>query len=963
MSQVRPLLSPLLVGRDDLLALAERRLVEAAAGSGHLLLLSGEAGIGKTRMVSSVLRKAEAAGYRVANGDLAPHDRLVPLASVLDLARTMRDHPAFGTLGADLLALQGGGGADSLGSRRMLVHEIADRIIEAVDQPTLLAFEDLQWADELSLEVIGELARLGRERPLLLLGAYRLDELPLGSMHREWRARLISQRLAEEARLKPLTQDETALVVTLILGTGLPAPREVVAAVYERTDGIPLHIEELLAALDEDARADGRAIRSAQVPDTIEDAVLARVGRLSDDARAVARAGAVIGRCFVPEVLAGCLDRPVADLEAPLAELVEQSFLFPFDFLDRGFYDFRHQLLRDALYATVGPSELRHLHARAAEFGSLLVGSSEVHASVHFERAGLRAQAYRTALAGARAASAVSSRREAFELYGRAVANLPEDLEPDELAILYEGYCEAAMAIDDVAVIEETARLARRHFLEAGRPLDAANMLVVLSASARRDVRPAVDRRELLAQADAELGALPVTPEGNLVLSDVREMQGMLELDAGRHTAALALFELASDLRRASSDPDTSDIDSVVASVEVLAGHVDDGLETMLRGARGARAARQESTGVTAFRWAAASAVRVMAYPVAEVGLREGLRYADEIEQSYCRHVMAATTAHLAWAAGRWDEAVSIASIELVERGSRRGTLGSRDALGFVGFGRGDVGRARTLLDESMAIGRAGGEVDLVLPAAWGLAETALVAGEPDVALQRCEEALALARPTDERALLIPFVVTGVRAALAARRPDAAERWLIEVAALLGGWDGLARPALDHAHGLLRTSAGSTIAARASLEAAITGWEALGRTWETAWARLDLAACLLRSNRETEAIEPLREVEVFAERVGSLPLLKRAAELKGIVRRRGAEAEPWRPLTAREFEIARLVAEGQTNGVIAASLGLSPRTVGAHVEHILAKLAFARRAEIAAWVAVMATGAASAVAT
>ena len=99
----------------------------------------------------------------------------------------------------------------------------------------------------------------------------------------------------------------------------------------------------------------------------------------------------------------------------------------------------------------------------------------------------------------------------------------------------------------------------------------------------------------------------------------------------------------------------------------------------------------------------------------------EGLRYADEIEQSYCRHVMAATTAHLAWAAGRWDEAVSIAEIELVEQGSRRGTLGSRDVLGFVAFGRGDVERARTLLDESMAIGRAGGEVDLVLPALWGL--------------------------------------------------------------------------------------------------------------------------------------------------------------------------------------------------------------------------------------------------
>ena len=74
-------------------------------------------------------------------------------------------------------------------------------------------------------------------------------------------------------------------MTTLILATGLPAPREVVNAVYERTDGIPLHVEELLAALDDRSRLDGRAIRDAHVPDTIEDAVLARVARLSPDAR------------------------------------------------------------------------------------------------------------------------------------------------------------------------------------------------------------------------------------------------------------------------------------------------------------------------------------------------------------------------------------------------------------------------------------------------------------------------------------------------------------------------------------------------------------------------------------------------------------------------------------------------------------------------------------------------------
>ena len=751
-------------------------------------------------------------------------------------------------------------------------------------------------------------------------------------------------------------------MVTLILETGLPAPREVVQRSTSGPMGSRSTSRSCSAALDDEARTDGRASAKRTLPDTIEDAVIARAARPSEALARSRRPGRSSDDASSPRSSRDASTCRPATSRRRSQELVDHVVLVPVRLPRRGFYDFRHALLRDALYGTIPSSELRQLHARAGEFGALISGGSTIHASVHFERAGLHGQAYRAALAGARAASAVSSRREAFELYGRAAANIPDDLPSEDLATLYEGYCEAALAIDNVPLIEETATLARQHYLDAGRPLDAANMLLLLAANARRDVRPAAERRRLLAEAEAELARLPHSPEMNSLLSDARLMRGILELDAGRHTAALALFGEARDLRIASDDPDTADVDYVVASVAVLSGDGHDGFDTMLEGARRARAARQESTGVTAFRWAAAAAVRVMAYPTAEIGLREGLRYADEIEQSYCRHVMAATSANLAWAAGRWDEAVAIAGIELVENGSRRGTLGSRDVLGFVAFGRGDVERARTLLAESLAVGQPSGEVDLVLPAMWGLAETALVAGDPDAALATCVEAVDLAEPTDERALLVPFVVTGVRAALAARRPDAAERWLSEVATLLAGWDGLARPALDHADGLLRTSAGSTVAARTSLEAAVAGWEALGRTWETAWARLDLAACLLRSNRESGAIEPLRQVEAFAERIGSLPLQKRAGELKDIVRHRGAEEEPWRPLTAREFEIARLVADGQTNNSIATSLGLSPRTVGAHVEHILAKLAFTRRAEIAAWVAAMAAGAATAVA-
>src|SRR4029079_14539995 len=114
-------------------------------------------------------------------------------------------------------------GGDPLSSRRILVHELADLIIDAIDRPTLLVFEDVHWAGELALEVIGELARQGAARPLLVVATYRPEELPTGSIHREWRSRLLTQRVAEEIVLDRLNAEETAQVTTLLLGTGLPA--------------------------------------------------------------------------------------------------------------------------------------------------------------------------------------------------------------------------------------------------------------------------------------------------------------------------------------------------------------------------------------------------------------------------------------------------------------------------------------------------------------------------------------------------------------------------------------------------------------------------------------------------------------------------------------------------------------------------------------------------------------------
>jgi DNA-binding CsgD family transcriptional regulator len=161
----------------------------------------------------------------------------------------------------------------------------------------------------------------------------------------------------------------------------------------------------------------------------------------------------------------------------------------------------------------------------------------------------------------------------------------------------------------------------------------------------------------------------------------------------------------------------------------------------------------------------------------------------------------------------------------------------------------------------------------------------------------------------------------------------------------------VAGPALSHADGLLRLAGGSLSAAREALERAVRGWDDRGRVWESTWARLDLAQCLIRMNRHADAAAVLADVRATAGTLESEPLLARADELAKASHGRGLEAEPWRPLTVREFEVARLIAGGFTNAEIAGELSIAPKTASAHVEHILAKLGVARRAEIATWVA------------
>jgi DNA-binding CsgD family transcriptional regulator len=223
----------------------------------------------------------------------------------------------------------------------------------------------------------------------------------------------------------------------------------------------------------------------------------------------------------------------------------------------------------------------------------------------------------------------------------------------------------------------------------------------------------------------------------------------------------------------------------------------------------------------------------------------------------------------------------------------------------------------------------------------WGLAELALHGGRPAEAVAWCARGWELSEPSWDAAYLFPFVVTGVRAHLGTGDTAAAREFLARCEERLRyrGIPGTL-PALDHAQGLLDLAAGRTGRARAALAAASTGWDERRRYWEGGAALRDRARAAHRSRRPSEAAALSAEADRRARAAG-------AACGPSTVE----DGPPPGPLTARETEVARLVATGATNRQIGATLLISPKTVAAHIEHILTKLGASRRTEIAAWAA------------
>jgi DNA-binding CsgD family transcriptional regulator len=328
-------------------------LADASDAAGATIGITGEAGIGKSRLIAEVLSDVPSDTLLVLAGQCFEADRRLPYAPLRDLL-----HDAGG-IEPDLFALFDlEGEADQ--RRRELYHAIEDVLTtRAIDQRMALVIEDLQWCDEATLDFLEWFAVRVPEHRILLLLTWRPDDVAGAPSH--FVAALERQRLVSEIRLQPFDASETEQMVGAVLHQPQSVHADLVGGVHRLTDGNPFFIEEVLRSSPADALRTGTL---ADVPHTVRDAVQRRIDGLSDEARDVLRLAAVSGREFDFELLRALTSAGEDQLLASMRELVE-AHLVRERSVDR--FAFRHALTREAVLASLLARERRALHAQVAQ--------------------------------------------------------------------------------------------------------------------------------------------------------------------------------------------------------------------------------------------------------------------------------------------------------------------------------------------------------------------------------------------------------------------------------------------------------------------------------------------------------------------------------------------------------------------------------------------------------------------
>jgi DNA-binding CsgD family transcriptional regulator/tetratricopeptide (TPR) repeat protein len=684
-----------LLERSTELRALEKSLLGARDGRGSLVLASGEAGVGKTALVRAFCAAHEESA-RVLWGACDPLFAPRPLGPLLDFADAV---------GGELAELVHAGARP---------HDVTMALRRELGQgrPAILVFEDAQWADEATLDVLRLLSgRLDGMRATVVV-TYRDDDLDRWHPLRMVLGEIGASRVVTRLRLMPLSPEAVA---------SLAADHDAdPAELYRRTGGNPFFVTEVLAS------------GNGGIPDTVRGAVLARAARLSPEARAVLEAIAVIP----PEAELWLLDALVGDAGEPLQECISSGMVR----LESGAVGFRHELARLAIEAEIEDHRKRELHrAAGAALAAPPAGEPDLARLAHHADAADDAEALlEFAPAAAGRASQLGAHREAASLYGRALrleAQIPLELR----AKLFEG-----RAVECFLTVQlESAVDAQRRAVEAYRELDdqlrvgdtlrfLAHLVWQFGALA--------DAQEIALRAATGLEEIGPTPK--LVSAYCQVAQ--LLIAAEELEDALAWAERALDLAEQLGDPvAVAEAHRTIGWIDLLEGR-DGAVERLERCIEVYEDAGLEADVAAIPVIIVRTAARRRLWELTERYIRAGLDYCDGRDFDIWRYYLISWQAKLELARGRWDEAAQCAEISLGEP-CPFARIHALVALGLVRARRGDAD-PWTPFDEALELAMPRHELQWIAPVAIARAEAAWLEGRHDAVMEATEAALEFSR-------------------------------------------------------------------------------------------------------------------------------------------------------------------------------------------------------------------------
>jgi DNA-binding NarL/FixJ family response regulator len=996
--------SPAFIGRERELGSLSDAVARGRAGDAVVVLVGGDAGIGKTRLVAEAVDKAREDGSLVLEGgcvSLGSGEGL-PFGPIVEALRRLPDVIAAGGAGSisDIAELRSTETSDlgrlmpELGSGSSSDPGMYDRpdwvqarifegmlaLLRALGEqiPVVLVVEDLHWSDGSTRDLLSFLARNARTERLVIIGTYRTDDLHRRHPLRPWLAEM--ERLPRVVRTEVGRLGGTELVDLIAAILGHRPPEELVDAIARRAEGNPFFVEELLAS--------GIGEAAERIPPTLRDVLLTRVTALSEEAQRILGVAAVAGRTVQPAWLASVAGDEEAAIEGPLREAVAAQILTTDQSTRADAYRFRHALLAEAVYDDLLPNERRRLHAAYAALldaqpvpegadGASLLAALAHHATAAHDQV----RALHAWVRAARAAADTHAFGEAGRCYERAIElwdAVPADDRPtgvDASALQYEaalcaivgGRTERAVDLARAAIngldqerqperwAAANERLART--LWRSGQMDAGLAILQSTAAVLEHAEPTAVRARIMAAIagahmlrgdharaiDAARGAIEVSQAIGSRISEAhaRNTLGTATALIGRCAEGIAILRDGVKLTREVQDVDDMGRSYAnLSSVLAICGSSEESLAVALEGVAWARS----------------------------VGASGG----------YGRFI-AGNAAAAAIDLGRWDDADALSDDLLTGEAGGVNRIGSIAVLGGF-FARRGAAEAQQLLEEGRALVQPLQEAQFTGPTYVGLVEQALAAGRPVDAAAAAADGVARIGRTGDRYYLSELLSIAARAEAdraelaRATRDTADEAAAIQAASsyrdTLADWSGSAGPEAYGGRLIADAAASAAEAARAAGVANVDAWrQAVGladrarSAWRSAYTRYRLGEAMLSARApRREAAAVLADAMERAVGLSAGPLagwieaLARRSRLALASPEAAAEAEAAAPpstggdafgLTAREREVLVLLVEGHTNRRIADELFISESTAGVHVSNILGKLGVATRTEAA----------------